>query len=148
MENYEAIKVLSDLCQLDMDTVGAYDTALKHINDSQIHMQFSQFSRDHIQHFYDLNALITTYGGQPSQSLPNTNGVTHSLGLLSVLQAIESNEITTNSVYKATLENYPDLPVAAIDLLLKNLNDEIVHLAYLQKIIPIVKAANREEMPN
>lgn len=151
MNNPDISKVMIDLCQLDIDAVGAYDIALKHIDDPKIHQDINRFKQDHVKHISELSTMIKQYDGKPPKETPDLKGylisamtsIRSSLGLLSALKAMESNEKTTNKNYKTALEKNPNLPSDVKLLLQKNLGDEKTHLQYIQNIIPEVELRNK-----
>lgn len=149
MDNKDVGKVLIDLCQLDIDAVGAYDIALKHITIAAIHSKIEKFKQDHVQHIDNLSSLIRQYDSEPPKNTPDLKGylisgmtaVKSSMGLTGALKAMESNEVTTNKKYQDALDENPDLPADAKQLLQKNLGDERTHLNYIREIIPQVESS-------
>lgn len=149
MQKDDAIKLLIDLCQLDIDAVEAYDKAIAHIEDLTIKAKITQFKNDHEQHIADLSVLIANYGGEPPARTPDLKGLLitgftalRSLtGTTGALKAMESNEKTTNREYQQALNN-PNLPTDIKVVLEKNLGDERTHLAYIEQALKVAAAAS------
>lgn len=136
------IKRLSDLMQLDIDAVEAYEQALKNIETTMIHSQIASFQNDHKQHINDLSRLITKLGGEPPERTKDFKGffikgmtaLRSAMGEQSALKAMYANEELTNKTYSKALEE-GELSVEARLLVEKNYADEQRHLAYIHSVI-------------
>lgn len=142
------INILSELAQLDIDAVQAYEQALDRIDVVDIYNEINNFKNDHVRHIDDLNAMISKLGGDPlDRSVKDFKGyliegmtfLKSITGTKSALSAMRSNEETTNKNYKNALEMHPDLPDDARQLLEKNYSDEKRHLAYIVKVLDEIK---------
>lgn len=148
MMTKEIVKVLSDLTQLDIDAVYAYEEALKQIDDQEVYRNIESFRTDHLQHIQDLSKLIEYYGETPPSPTKDLKGyfiegmtMLRSLtGTKGALSAMESNEKTTNKNYKTALEENPNLPGDVVFLLNKNYEDEKRHLEYIQRTLQKLKS--------
>lgn len=138
---HHVIDKLTDLMQLDIDAVEAYDQALKNIKSADIHAQISQFRADHVQHIEALSALIKQYGGIPPERTKDFKGflikgmtaIQSVMGEKAALQAMKMNEKLTNSMYERALED--TYPADVLELLRKNFRDEKQHLAYINSCL-------------
>lgn len=143
MNNDEILNVLIDLCRLDIDAVGAYEIALKNIDDVDVYNQIDKFRQDHERHIEDLNGLIERYGSEPQKRTPDFKGyliegmtaLRSITGLEGALKAMEANEVITNKKYREALEENPSLPEGVKGLLNENFNDEKHHLAYIRETL-------------
>jgi hypothetical protein len=74
MEKEDSIKALSDLVQLDIDTVHAYDQAVGQIDDPIIRDRMLGFQSSHQHRIGALAAKIESMGGQPSDHTKDVKG--------------------------------------------------------------------------
>ena len=70
----ELIKALSNLAQLDIDAVHAYDQAIKEIGDPIIKERLVQFQKEHRNHISGLSRQIKDLGGQPPEKSKDFKG--------------------------------------------------------------------------
>jgi len=140
MDHKSCIKKLSDLAQLDIDAVDAYETALKKIDDKETHKTVDQFRQDHVRHVDDLNKLISKLGGKPVEFSKDLKGyliegmtaLRSVTGTKGAMKAMETNEIITNKRYSESLQENLDFSDEVRALLQKNYDDEQRHLAFIQ----------------
>ncbi|MCD6026492.1 MAG: hypothetical protein K0R08_1011 [Solimicrobium sp.] len=140
MDQKNYIKKLRDMCQLDIDAVNAYETALKKIDDKEIHNAVEQFRQDHLRHVEELNNLIRKLGGTPTEFTKDLKGyliegmtaLRSVTGTKGALKAMETNEFITNKNYAEAVRENTDFPEEGRALLQKNYADEKRHLAYIQ----------------
>ncbi len=145
--NNNLIKVLTDLAQLDIDAVFAYEQALEQIEDQIIYKNISSFRADHIRHIDHLSELIRQYGGKPPERNKDFKGfiiegftaLRSITGIVGALNAMEGNENTTNRNYKTAIDKNTDFPADVISLLQKNYQDEQRHLNYIQTVLKNIK---------
>jgi len=138
MDYTETTKRLNSLIQLDIDAIHAYEQAMKNINEIYIRDQVAEFRNDHHRHFRELSALVQGMGGTPPEYSPDFKGffikgftALRSLtGTEGSLKAMETNEKLTNQTYEEA--SGWDLPLDAISLVRSNLDDEKLHLRYIQ----------------
>jgi len=66
-DNFEndVIKMLKDLCQLDIDAIFSYEQALEKIDDQKIYHEIESFRQDHLRHVNDLNTMLEKLGETP-----------------------------------------------------------------------------------
>jgi len=147
MNNEKIISVLSELAQLDIDAVSAYEQALKHIKETEIYNNLEKFKNDHTRHINDLNMLIRKYNGVPPEKTLDFKGyliegftsLRSITGIRGALSAMQANEITTNKKYKQAIEENPGMPQDVAYLLQKNYGDEKYHLRYIKEALEMVE---------
>lgn len=143
MDNKRFIKKLSNLAQLDIDAVNAYETALKKIDDTDLHRKVDLFRQDHLRHVDDLNNLIVKLGGKPVEFSKDLKGylidgmtaLRSVTGTKGAINAMETNEIITNKSYSESLKDDLDLTDEMRTLLEKNYSDEQRHLAFIRETL-------------
>jgi len=143
MDDQNCIKKLSDLAQLDIDAVNAYETALKKIDDKETHNTISQFRQDHLQHVEELNSLIRKLGGKPVEFTQDLKGyliegmtaLRSVTGTKGALNAMEMNEIITNKNYSEATQENTNFPDEVCALLKKNYADEQRHLTFVRQAL-------------
>ncbi|TAK73545.1 MAG: ferritin-like domain-containing protein [Gammaproteobacteria bacterium] len=136
----DIVTVLTDLAQLDIDAVCAYEQALEKIEEKTIYQSIDSFRNDHLRHIDDLSEMIKNYGGTPPERSKDFKGfiiegftaLRSITGTRGALRAMEFNEKTTNKNYKKALTENADFPPEVIALLQKNYGDEQRHLNYIQ----------------
>jgi uncharacterized protein (TIGR02284 family) len=148
MEKDDLIKKLCKLSQLDIDAMGAYEKAIEHIeeNDADIKIQLNSFKADHQKHIQDLGTHIRSLGGTPPKETPDFSGLLQKgytalrsiTGTEGALNAMETNEQSTNKAYAEALEE-TGLPEDVRILLAKNRADEARHLEYIQNTLETFK---------
>lgn len=138
MDHNETTKNLNSLIQLDIDAIHGYEQAMKNINEMHIRDQLAEFRNDHHRHFRELSAVVQGSGGTPPEYSPDFKGffiqgftALRSLtGTEGSLKAMETNEKLTNKTYEEA--SSWDLPLDVISLIRSNLDDEKLHLRYIQ----------------
>lgn len=143
MDAKKHIKKLSELVQLDIDAVNAYETALKQIDHQEIHQSIELFRQDHLRHIRDLNDLIVKMGGTPVEFTKDLKGylidgmtaLRSVTGTKGALKAMETNEVITNKNYSEAVEECSNLPEEALVLLRQNYADEKRHLAFIREAL-------------
>jgi len=134
MDPKDLNKQLSELAQLDIDAIHAYDQAIKNIDVTSVREQLTQFKADHERHVRDLSDFIVRFGGQAPSFTPDFKGflIQGFTGLRSItgtegaLKAMKSNEELTNRTYANALGK--GFPVDVQALVQKNFEDEQRHL--------------------
>ncbi len=147
------IDALSDLAQLDIDAVYAYEEALKNIDDSEIFKNIDSFRLDHLRHIDDLSALIVKQGGTPPKKTKDFKGyiikgftsLRSMTGTFGALKAMKENEKTTNKTYKKALDENKDFPPEILILFEANYNDEQKHLLYIMNVLEKQKNSSNNE---
>lgn len=134
------IEELNEVLQIDLDAVGAYQTAINAVREPEIKQQLESFRADHERHIQDLQAVIRKSGGQPRQK-PDLAGAVRKgftavaglVGTESVLRAMLSNEKKTNDVYAHHVQM--GFPQDIVDLLRKNFGDEQRHYSWIESAL-------------
>lgn len=143
MDTKKLVKKLSNLAQLDIDAVHAYEEALKNIDKSEIHKKISDFRDDHLRHINNLNDLIVKFGGIPPERTKDFKGyliqgftsLRSVTGTVGALNAMETNEVLTNKTYKNALEDEENMPLEVRSIIEENYLDEQRHLDYIRMTI-------------
>jgi rubrerythrin len=141
MERDEVLEQLRDLAQLDVDAIGAYESAIGRISAAHVREKLVQFRGDHERHVRDLNAAIGGLGGKPIERKPDVSGflikgmtaVTSMMGDQAALTAMRGNEELTNRSYQKALQAglLPDVR----QLVERNFADEQRHLAWIKQAL-------------
>jgi uncharacterized protein (TIGR02284 family) len=141
MDTKETIKTLSDLCQLDIDAVYAYEQAIERIDHSEIRSNLESFKADHERHMNDLSQAIRDLGADPPERKRDFKGfllegftaLRGITGTEGALKAMRSNEKLTNRNYEDALSK--DLPADVRELVRRNREDERRHLTYIERAL-------------
>jgi uncharacterized protein (TIGR02284 family) len=145
MEPKDIISKLINLAKVDIDAAYAYEQALENVEWPEMHEQLKEYQQDHMRHVNELSAEIINLGGDPPKRSLDFKGFFISgftalrsiSGTKGALKAMKNNESLTNSAYeKALEENFPG-PIQT--LLLRNLQDEKRHMAFIQSQINVLK---------
>lgn len=139
MSQTDCIEVLNHLLQLDIDAVEAYDQALKHIDERDIHSKILAFRQDHERHITNLTNAIHLLNGEPVRRTKDVKGflikgftaIKSMLSTKQALDAMRTNEELTNRTYWEALNNN-DLPPDIRRIVQSNYDDEQRHLAYIK----------------
>jgi uncharacterized protein (TIGR02284 family) len=136
----KVIEELNEVLQIDLDAVGAYTSAIDHLDDASIKQQLTEFRSDHERHIVDLKAIIRRLGGQPKEHADMQGairkGFTAIAGLVgteAVLRAMLSNEKKTNQVYGKHVQK--GFPPDILDVLRRNFGDEQRHYAWIESAL-------------
>ena len=130
----ELIHLLNSLIALDYDAIEAYDAAVERLQGTD-KQQLAAFAADHRRHISALTPAVSSRGGVPAQHADFKRILTKGkvvfgglMGDKQVLEAMKSNEDTTNKKYEearqAAWKELSDL----LDLL-SLVIDEVDHLA-------------------
>jgi uncharacterized protein (TIGR02284 family) len=138
MDVKDTIDKLSELAQLDIDAVHAYDQAMEKVEHETVMEHLRQYREDHDRHVTELSALIRELGGEPPDHSPDFKGyfiegftsMRSVSGTEGALKATQTNEKLTN-------KKYDDARSLALDgqerdLIEKNFEDERRHLEYIE----------------
>ena len=134
------VEELNEVLQIDIDAVGAYQTAIDAISEFEIKRQLVQFKADHERHITDLNGLITGSGGDPNKR-PDLRGfvrksftkVAGLVGTEATLRAMLSNEKLTNDVYARHVQKA--FPPDILEVLRRNYGDEQRHYSWIESCL-------------
>ena len=137
MDKKNLIEALSNLVQLDIDAVHAYDQALKEIDDPIIKDRLLKFQDDHRNHISGLSKQIENLGGNPPEQSQDFKGyvieaftaIRSFTGLKGALKAIKSVEEITNRHYGEVVSW--EAPAELKEVLRTYFSEEKVHLEYL-----------------
>jgi uncharacterized protein (TIGR02284 family) len=137
MNEKNLIEALSNLVQLDIDAVQAYDQALKEIDDPIIRDRLLKFQDDHRNHIGRLSKKIEALGGQPPEYSQDIKGyvieafaaIRSFIGLKGALAAMKTIEEITNRYYGEVVSW--DAPSAVKEVLRTFFSEEKVHLDYI-----------------
>ncbi len=135
------LEELNELIRFDLDAIGAYNSAIDDIKETQIRDPLIQFRGDHERHVQDLSAIVHRLGGKPADSsslkgmLRKTMTKAAGLGGTELtLKAMRSNEELLNKTYAHHLQAF-DFPDDIKEVIRKNYGDEQRHLAWVQQAL-------------
>ena len=137
MDEKKFIEALSNLVQLDIDAVHAYDQALKEIDDSVIRDRLLKFQNHHRNHISDLSKQIEDLGGNPPEQSKDFKGyvieaftaIRSFTGLKGALKAMKTMEEITNRYYGEVVSW--KAPSAVKEVLRTYFSEEKIHLEYI-----------------
>ena len=137
MDKKKLIEVLSNLVQLDIDAVHAYEQALKEIDDPIINERLLKFQDDHRSHIGGLSKQIEELGGNaPKQSkdfkgyvIEAFTAIRSFTGLKGALKALKAVEEVTNRHYGKVVSQ--EVPAELKEALRTYFSEEKIHLEYL-----------------
>lgn len=134
-------EALKELVELDHAAVEAYEAAIERLENPSYQKKLKEFKGDHEHHIEEISALLkknkhdVPEGGTAKQIL--TTGkvlLANMVGDNTILQAMKSNEIDTNTAYERMNEHEEKWPEAT-DIIRKGLQDEKRHKAWLENTI-------------
>jgi rubrerythrin len=141
MTNQEIAADLSELVQLDLDAVLAYDRALEGIDAAHVSNALVGFKLDHQRHILELSKLLLDRGVKPPDAKPDmkgtilggVTGLRARFGTEQALKAMRPNEELTTSTYARMLAKpFPD---DVLEVVRRNAADEQRHLAWIERAI-------------
>ena len=142
LTNPELVTRLSELCQVDVDAVYAYEKAIAAIGDedSQIRRTIEGFRDDHVEHVLNLSSVIWGLGGKPPTVSRDLKGIFLEgltalqglLGLKGALSAMSLNESISNKAYDAALSW--EMPDGLRLLIEEHREDEHRHKEYIDSM--------------
>lgn len=136
----DVVHKLNELLMLDNDAVRAYSSAIERITIPYVKERLTEFRGDHERHIRDLNDCIRRLGGEPKDR-PDFKGpfiqamtaLRSMAGNEQAIKAMKGNEELTNKKYSEALQT--ELPVQVVDVVRKNYQDEVKHLAFINECI-------------
>jgi rubrerythrin len=154
MKSNARLETLRKLAHLDVDAVGSYDAALKHVRTEVIATRLAEFRADHLRHIRELNRLLEAAGEDPVAHKPDARGVllkgataaTSTIGDRAALAAMRGNEQLTHRTYLAAL-NGVEWNDEERALLVRNFADEQRHLAWIEEAIRAGLGKEEEPAP-
>jgi rubrerythrin len=136
---------IKDLIELDYDAIAAYDAALSRLDNEDYKSFLTSFKEDHERHITELSSFLTHKGEEvptgPSAKSYLTQGkviLANLIGDETILRAMRSNEIDTNTAY-GRINNYKEIPPEIREPLKRGLHDERRHLEWLEAALDITK---------
>jgi hypothetical protein len=138
----EVLEGLNDLLQLDHDAAGAYEVAIEQLEDRDNALQIEGFRRDHQRHIRELNDLILSLGGSPSNEPHATaplkvamQRVAAAAGDRALLLAWQANELLVMTKYDAYARRAVFWPAEAKRLVDRNALDEERHYQWVVSVL-------------
>lgn len=133
----ELIKAMSNLVQLDIDAVHAYNQAVKEIDDPIIKERLLKFQAEHRNHISSLADHIRNLGGQPPEQSKDFKGyvieafaaIRSYTGLKGALKAMRTTEEITNRYYGEVVSW--EAPAEVKEALRTYFSEEKIHLDYI-----------------
>ena len=141
MTNREIAAELSQLVQLDVDAVLAYDRAIGAMGEGLVARELAGFKLDHQRHILELSRLLLARGVSPPEVKPDLKGsilgsltgLRSRFGTEQALQAMRANEqLTTSSYARALAKPFPEDVLATVR---QGDADERRHLAWIEKAL-------------
>lgn len=137
MNDTDLIEAMSNLVQLDIDAIHAYDQAVKEIDDTIIRDHLLKFQDEHRDHISGLSKQIEILGGQPPKRSQDLKGyvieaftaIRSYTGMKGALQAMKTTEEITNRYYGEVVSW--EAPPAVKEVLRKYFSQEKIHLEYI-----------------
>ncbi|MCM2322285.1 MAG: ferritin-like domain-containing protein [Oligoflexia bacterium] len=124
---------LNSLIQLDVDAIHAYDQAIEKIDVEPIRDELEGFKKDHHRHVEELTNAVRRMGGEPVKYERDLTALRSVTGTEGALRAMKSNEKLTNKTYRRALGWI--LPPEVYDVVRRNRDDEVRHLAYIERAL-------------
>ena len=142
--NENLIEALSNLVQLDIDAVHAYDQALKEIDDPIIKDRLLKFQDEHRNHISGLSKQIEELGGQPPEYSRDIKGyvieaftaIRSFTGLKGALAVMKTTEEITNRHYGEVVSW--QAPSAVKEVMRTYFSEEKVHLDYITSNLQVL----------
>lgn len=136
----DVVHKLNELLMLDNDAVRAYSSAIERITIPYVKERLTEFRADHERHIRDLSDCIRRIGGEPKDR-PDFKGpfiqamtaLRSMAGNEQAIKAMKGNEELTNKKYSEALET--DLPADVAEIVRRNYQDEVRHLAFINEVI-------------
>ncbi|MGA8180340.1 MAG: DUF2383 domain-containing protein [Desulfobacterales bacterium] len=133
----DLIKAISNLVQLDIDAVHAYDQAVKEVDDPIIKERLLKFQEEHRNHISSLAEHIRNLGGQPPGKSKDFKGyvieafaaIRSFTGLKGALKAMRITEEITNRYYGEVVSW--EAPAEVKEALRTYFSEEKIHLDYI-----------------
>lgn len=111
------LDALSDLIELDYDAVEAYDAAIDRLINREFKNKLIEFKEDHQRHVEELTEILNHYGKSPPTGPSTKQWLTKGKVILAtligdetILRAMNSNEVDTNTAYERIFNREDKLP--------------------------------------
>jgi hypothetical protein len=138
----EVVSGLNDLLQLDHDAIGAYEIAIEQLRNREHALQIEGYKRDHERHIRELNDLILSLGGSPTNephaTAPLKQGmqkIAAAAGDRALLLAWRANELQVMSKYDGYAQKAVFWPSEAKRLIDRNALDEEKHYQWAVRVV-------------
>ena len=138
MKGDALVKLLTDLIQLDIDTVEAYRQAAGRVDDDIMRRRLEKFAQEHLGHIEILSQEIESAGGQAPKLSKDLKGLLikgfaalrSTTGTRGALKALETAEEINVKEYGNAVSQ--DVPGSVKAVLRKFFSEERIHLEYIQ----------------
>jgi rubrerythrin len=140
MDTKDLVDCLSELIQLDLAAISAYESAIKACEHEAVAHPLRMFQDDHERHVRELSAKVQGLRGTPPERrdfkglLMKGFTAVMSRGTHSALVAMRGNEEYTTRTYERVLAEQA-LPGPLRDLVLANSHDERRHLEWIEQAL-------------
>ncbi len=133
---------LKELVELEYAAIDAYEAAVERLENPVYQEKLSEFKKDHDRHIQELSALLKEHNhevpekGVFGKQLLTTGKVilANMVGDNTILQAMKSNEIDTNTAYER-MNTHEDKWPEAEEIIKTGLQDERRHKAWLENTL-------------
>ncbi|MES2608513.1 MAG: ferritin-like domain-containing protein [Pseudomonadota bacterium] len=133
---------LKDLIELEYDAVEAYEAAINRLDNEEYRMSITSFMQDHLRHIKEVSELLKKHNETPpsgpslaKQWLTKGKVIFGNLvGDKTILMALRSNEIDTNTAYER-LKIHEHIWSDARDIINRGLMDERKHKKWLESVL-------------
>lgn len=144
-KNYQAINVINNLIQLDMDACYAYSQAIEAITHQHVREKLVSFQDDHERHIKTLSEEVLKLGGTPPTFNRDFKGfiisgytaIKSTSGTIGALEAMDTNEIITRNRYEQAIST--TMPSSTKKIILANFKDEKRHVQTIKKMLRQLK---------
>jgi bacterioferritin (cytochrome b1) len=134
-------EALKELLELDYSAVDAYEAAIERLENPGYQQKLEEFKGDHERHIQEISSLLSKNHqdvpekGSLGKQLLATGKVVlaNMMGDNTILQAMKSNEIDTNTAYERMRDHKNKWPEAE-DIISRGLNDEKKHKEWLESM--------------
>jgi len=134
-------EALKELLELEYGAADAYEAAIERLENPEYQRKLEEFKRDHERHIEELSTLLrknhheVPEKGIVGKQLLTTGKVVMAnlVGDNTILQAMKSNEIDTNTAYER-MQNHENKWPEAEDIIKRGLQDERKHKEWLEQL--------------
>lgn len=137
----EFVDAIKSLIELEYDAKEAYEVAINHLKDENYKNKLIEFKQDHERHIRELASVLSRHNEQVPQGPDAKQWLTKGkvflanvVGDKSILLAMRSNEIDTNTAYE-TLKDREDKWDDIAQIIENNLADEKRHKEWLEETV-------------
>jgi len=138
MKGEALVELLTELVQLDIDTVEAYRQAVGRVDDDIMRRRLEKFAQEHLGHIEILSQEIEIAGGQAPRLSKDLKGLLikgfaalrSTTGTRGALKALETAEEVNVKEYGNAVSQ--EVPGSVKAVLRKFFSEERIHLEYIQ----------------